>query len=331
LVVSSVDSAGDIFLTDGTVGDQIEIDGEATNSAAGVQSVSFSNGTSWTKAQLLAAAQAVMPKAATITGTTAANTLTGTTGVDVIDGDGGADTVTGNGGGDSLLYNPGYGVLTVHETHATGSAANVVSFGAGITASEVTASADTAGDVVLAVNDGTAGDQVVLTSMMTTPSAGVQSLSFVSGTVLALSTLAASSTGTLTQSNGVAIIGNSDTATVSGGSNLVQLGTNETLTLSGNSNTVMGGTNTNIITATGNENSINGGSGGANIVATGTGNALFAGASYAYVAANGDSNTLAAGAGSNTLVATGDNNLMVGGAGYALFRDCQLVCGSLRR
>jgi hypothetical protein len=51
----SNDSSGNIYRTDGVSGDQVKIDNMWTSARYGVGSIQFADGTSWTRAQTLAA------------------------------------------------------------------------------------------------------------------------------------------------------------------------------------------------------------------------------------------------------------------------------------
>ena len=105
LVVTS-DESGDIILTDGTAGDQINLVGMVNDDDEGVSEIDFSDGTSLTRAQILADDD-------TIYGTSGADTLVGTTGADTFDGKGGTDVEIGNGGSDTYVFKAGYGQLTI--------------------------------------------------------------------------------------------------------------------------------------------------------------------------------------------------------------------------
>jgi Ca2+-binding RTX toxin-like protein len=89
-------SGNNLLLTDGVSGDQITLDNMWTTATAGVAGVQLSNGTTLTRAQILALA---------MTGTTGSDTLTGTSGADLIDGKGGNDSVVGGGGNDTFVFN----------------------------------------------------------------------------------------------------------------------------------------------------------------------------------------------------------------------------------
>ena len=169
------DSSGNVYLTDGTAGDQVKLDSELNGQYYGVQSVQFADGTTWTKAQLTGLAT---------TGTTGADKLYGSNGADVFDGRGAPagsqDYEQGNGGGDTFVFNAGYGQLEVSEADYGGSPNNVLKLGTGITAAQVQVTGDDSGNVYL--TDGTAGDQVKLDSELNGQYYGVQSVQFDDGT-----------------------------------------------------------------------------------------------------------------------------------------------------
>lgn len=167
------DSAGNLFLTDGIAGDQIKIDGLLTGSYNGVQSVQFADGTSWTRAQLVALASQ-------ITGSNGNDRLFGTPGADVFDGKGGNDYEQGNGGNDIFLYNAGYGALEIKEADFAANPSNILRLGSGITAAQVRVTGDNAGNMYL--TDGIAGDQIKIDNMLSGSTNGVQSVQFADGT-----------------------------------------------------------------------------------------------------------------------------------------------------
>jgi hypothetical protein len=78
-VTVTADSAGNVYLTDGTTGDRIKLDNEMLWAGSGVQSVSFADGTTWTRQQLLTLAD---------TGTSGPDILYGGPDADVMDGKG---------------------------------------------------------------------------------------------------------------------------------------------------------------------------------------------------------------------------------------------------
>ena len=170
-VVVSADRYGDLILSDGVSGDQITLDTELSSTTGGVQSVVFSDGTTWHRSDMILKE---------MTGTTSAESIYGTAGADTIDGKGGNDYVQGGGGNDSITYNSGYGHLEIFENDTASGANNVLHLGSGIAASAVVVTADRYGDFVL--TDGTSGDQITLDSELSSTTAGVQSLVFADGT-----------------------------------------------------------------------------------------------------------------------------------------------------
>ena len=114
-----------LVLSDGTPGDQVQIDrirrlGYPTlgsHTQYGVGSVEFADGTKWDRAELLS-------QVTIIAGTSAADTLQGTNAANKIDGRGapaGAqDRINGNGGDDSYVFGPGYGRLALTSGPASG-------------------------------------------------------------------------------------------------------------------------------------------------------------------------------------------------------------------
>ncbi len=169
------DSSGHVTLTNGTAGDQIKLDYELSGQYYGVQQVQFADGTTWSKSQLVMMAT---------TGTVRTDALYGTSGSDVFDARGapvgGQDYVRGSGGGDTFVFNAGYGHLEVDETEYSSAPNNVLRFGTGITADQVTVTGDSSGNIVL--TDGTSGDQIKLDYELNGQYYGVQQVQFVDGT-----------------------------------------------------------------------------------------------------------------------------------------------------
>ena len=161
------DRAGNLYLTDGTAGDRIKIDGMLSNPADGIQAVEFADGTFLTSQQLISLATPI----STITGTSTAKTY---------DGQGAVSYVSGSGGGDTFVYNKGYGALEIAEVDYSG-ATNILEFGAGIAPFQVEVTADNSGNIYL--TDGTSGDQIKLDDQLGQWWNGIQSVQFADGTV----------------------------------------------------------------------------------------------------------------------------------------------------
>jgi len=178
-VTGVADKAGDLTLIVGTNGDQVKLDEMLVNSdgpyllgdEGGVQSIQFADGTVWDRQQILNLALA---------GTTGNDILYGTSAGEVFDGKGGSDYEQGGFGGDTFVFNPGYGQLEVNEVDGTPGAPSVLQFGAGIDPSNITATVDANGDLILAV--GANGDQVTLDGEMGSTLNGVDTVEFADGT-----------------------------------------------------------------------------------------------------------------------------------------------------
>jgi hypothetical protein len=166
----TADAAGDLIITDGVTGDQIKLDGMADNASLGVAQVEFADGTSLTRQQLLSL---VNP-----TGSATNTRLYGTSGANVFDSKGFAAYEQGDGGGDTFVYNTGYGLLQINEVDPSSTPDNVLSFGAGISASDVTVSRNSNGDVLLILGG---GDEINLRNALAGDGAGVQSVTFADG------------------------------------------------------------------------------------------------------------------------------------------------------
>ena len=159
------DQAGDVFLTDGVVGDQVKLDAMLAPAYGnyaqhGVAQVQLADGTMLTRQQIIGL---------TTAGTPGADTLYGTAGSETFDGlgspAGSQDFVQGNGGGDTFVFNQGYGQLEINEDAGFwNNSAATLQLGAGISAAAVSVSEDQAGNVFL--TDGVAGDQVKLDAML---------------------------------------------------------------------------------------------------------------------------------------------------------------------
>ena len=161
----------DLFITDGTAGDQITLDNMFSNNSYGVARLQLADGTSLTATQLF---QMEM------TGTTGDDTLYCLPGAYLVDGKGGNDVEYGEGGNDTFIYNAGYGDLEINNGSITGQQA-VLQLGVGITASALRVTSDGMGGLILA--DGISGDKITLDNELYQNS-GVQLVAFADGTTL---------------------------------------------------------------------------------------------------------------------------------------------------
>lgn len=136
--------------------------------ARGVQRVSFADGSSWTRTELLARAT---------TGSEGTRELFGSSGAEIFDPNGFAQTVRGGGGGDTIIYKSGYGDVTIDERDPGAGPANVLAFGAGISSTSIEVDASEV-DIYLFTNDGAV---ITLAGALGDTHAGVQSITFADG------------------------------------------------------------------------------------------------------------------------------------------------------
>ncbi|MGB8841609.1 MAG: calcium-binding protein, partial [Aliidongia sp.] len=183
-VTVTADAGGDLILSlDAT--DQITLQNarnSANGTSYGVQQVVFADGTILTSQQLQAMADI---------GSAGTATLFGTACADIFDSKGFAGEEIGGGGGDTFIYNQGYGALTIDEADSAASPHNIIAFGAGITPSSLTVTADASGDLILTL-DG--NDQITLTNALNSGGGvtdGVQQVTFADGTSLSYAQLLA--------------------------------------------------------------------------------------------------------------------------------------------
>ena len=133
-------SGSAVVLTDGKVGDQVTLDNMASASFYGVQDVTFADGTTWDRSEILQLASAPPASSSEVVGTTGSDRLLGSTTGLTFDGKGGVDYAHGLGGGDTFVFDPGYGQLEVDEYDSLPSPTNTLAFGAGVSPSDVQAS-----------------------------------------------------------------------------------------------------------------------------------------------------------------------------------------------
>lgn len=178
----SADANGNLILDFGG-GDVVTIHGvlnAGTSTSNGIQQVNFADGTTWTYAQMLALAD---------TGSVTNTALYGDGQGDTFDSKGLARTINSTGGGDTIIYNQGYGALTINEADTSGYADNTLVLGAGLSASDVTVSADANDNIILSFGG---GDVITLTGAMQrsdTTAYGVQDIQFADGTVWSIGDL----------------------------------------------------------------------------------------------------------------------------------------------
>jgi Ca2+-binding RTX toxin-like protein len=193
-VVVTGDSSGNVYIADGAVGDAIKIDSMMTSQGTlstydGVKQVQFADGSVWTAQQLVQMAHDV-------NGTVGADNLTGTLGGgNIFDGKGGNDLETGNGRNDTFVFDQGYASLEISEWDWNTSDVNVLKLGPGITASALTVTGDSGGNLHIA--DDVSGDAIKIDGLLSNKYDGVQQVQFSDGTVWSRAQLiAAETTGT---------------------------------------------------------------------------------------------------------------------------------------
>jgi len=172
----SGDDSGDVILDFGN-GDSVVLAGElrsANGTTYGVQQVQFSDGTTWTYADLLARLE-----------TPSANNpvLYGAAGADTLDGKGLSRTLEGFGGDDTFVFKKGYGTLAVEEKDTASRPNNVLKLGVGLSAANATVTADSSGRMTI---DFGGGDQVWLVGQLNSGGGvayGIQQIQFADGIV----------------------------------------------------------------------------------------------------------------------------------------------------
>ena len=165
------DRSGDLILTDDVSGDRIQVDSMLLSPAEGVQSIAFSDGTTWSVEQV---------RAMLAVGSANNTALFDAEGGITLDPRGYAHLVTAEGGSDTIVFDQGYGLVEVDVQNANAAHVDTLRLGPGITAADVTVGSDGKGNIVLTV--GNDGDMVQLDGMLLSSSDGVQQVMFADGT-----------------------------------------------------------------------------------------------------------------------------------------------------
>jgi Ca2+-binding RTX toxin-like protein len=226
----------------------------------------------------------------TLTGGSAING-TGNALNNVLKGNSGNNTLNGAGGSDTYLFDPGFGQDTVSDVDLTGTAVDVIRFGAGIDASDLLVSRNTSNDLFLDV--GGAGDGIVLKNWWSGSSNRIERVEFIDGSFLTPAQLEASATM-------IAGSGGGDQINGSAGNDLLQgAGGNDVLSdASGGNDLLDGGTG---------DDTLAGGA-GSDLLAGGTGNdTLDTGTGRNVIAFNagGGVDTVSSGAGAENALSMG--------------------------
>jgi Ca2+-binding RTX toxin-like protein len=160
-----------LLIRDGISGDQVNLYNMLGGNLWGIQEVQFSNGTILTKQQLITMAT---------TGSATNTVLTDSLGNATFDPAGYASKINAVGtGNNTFVYNSGYGSVEI-SAYNSSSTNNVLAFGTGIAASQISITSDIYGDVLM--TDGVTGDQVKLDDMVGSSHWGVQAVQFANGT-----------------------------------------------------------------------------------------------------------------------------------------------------
>jgi len=180
LVVSGT-IEGDLVLSVGG-GDQVTLKNALIDGAAGMQQITFADGTALTSTDLFARVS---------TGSAFNSDIYGGAGPDLLDGLGLAHNATGNGGGDSFVFARGYGALTINEHDTSGSADNILYFGDSIAQDDIDVSSTATGDLIIDLGG---GDRISISHALVhydNAVSGVQQVVFTDGTALSYDDLVA--------------------------------------------------------------------------------------------------------------------------------------------
>ena len=175
------DTSGNVYISDGIVGDQVKIDQMLASGFSGgrdefgVDQVVFGDGTTWTSAQVANAALSV--------NATVFNLLPG------------GSSITFNGSTSNVVnYSAGDGAAVINLNGAAG----VVNLGPGIAASDLTFNADDAGDLTVTI--GNAGDSIQIIGDLyagwSSEQSHLGSLALADGSTISLDDLVFTQTGT---------------------------------------------------------------------------------------------------------------------------------------
>ena len=175
-VMIDANSEGDIVLT---IGDDasITIKGALKSTSdlkIGVQQITFSDGTTWSYADMLGVLGIATSDRTAIYGDSAAN---------ILDVAALASSAVGGGGGDTFIFESGYGDVTIEEKDVSGNASNILTFGAGLDPWSASVTADSDGSIAIDFGN---GDRVTIANALLSDvdtTYGVQQLSFSDGTI----------------------------------------------------------------------------------------------------------------------------------------------------
>ncbi len=175
----TADGLGAICLADGTPGDLVKLDDVLTHYSRDVDEVRFTDGTVWTRSQLLGHI--------VVEGTPGADSMAGFAFGVTFDGkgapDGSGDYAEGSSGADTFVFNPGYGRLEIDEYSGWQANQSVLRLGSGITPDMVRVTFEDYRDAL--ITDGRDGDQIKIDQMLGwNGNQGISTVQFADGTML---------------------------------------------------------------------------------------------------------------------------------------------------
>ena len=254
VTVTQVNGTDIVLSINGTT-DQVTISEALTNGYAAVEQINFADGTVWTSADLLTRSTLSNNDGDVFYGTSGGQSLSSGGGNDILIAREGNDTLaggTGNdllvGGGDNdtYMFSLGDGQDIVQDdSHGWGGGAggtDVLQFGAGIAASDVTVAQVNGTDLVLSINGTT--DRVTIAEALSNSYAAIEQVKFVDGTTWSAADLLTRSM--LSNDDGNIFYGSGSPETLLGGTEsdvLIGRGGNDTLTGGTGNDLLVGGDN----------------------------------------------------------------------------------------
>jgi Ca2+-binding RTX toxin-like protein len=177
-IVTRLGSSSDLRISFGGIADSVVLKDQVYSSSAnyGVESIKFSNGVTWTEAQLWNAYLTL--------GAATNDTLTGTSAGDTIRGGLGTDYLNGKAGADTYLFNRGDGLDTLDDDSNDTSVDKLIFSGTGLTSTNaIVTRIGSSSD--LRISFGGIDDSVILKDQVYSSSAnyGVESIQFSNGVI----------------------------------------------------------------------------------------------------------------------------------------------------
>ncbi|MBZ9648143.1 hypothetical protein K9B33_11340 [Sphingobium sp. 3R8] len=200
-VVASSSSI-DISILLGDNGDRLDLRGAAATLHAGVEAFDFGT-TILSRGQITAQAIFARNAGVSASGTGIGETVAGTRYDDTLSG-GDGDALKGGFGSDVYLFSLGDGTVVIEEA-GYGSDLDVLAFGAGITAANITVSHSAAAPQDIVITVGTGGDQIILRNQLLKSGAqSIEEVRFQDGTSLTVRDIEALAAPVFTNGNDTA-------------------------------------------------------------------------------------------------------------------------------